>query len=78
MVGTSGQAARRCGAITASGLSAPLATCGSTTSLLITSSSTTPPRPSVSAWLLPRYGTCSILVPVCAVSADMPMWATVP
>lgn len=54
MVGTSGQAARRSGAITASGLSAPLATCGSTTSVLTTSSSTTPPRPSVSAWLLPR------------------------
>ena len=68
MVGSSGAAAERLALVTASARSLPPRTCGMAEAMLPNIRLTCPASKSVSAGLLPLYGTCTMRVPVMALN----------
>ena len=70
MVGKSGNSAERAAPVVPITRSVPAAICGVTTSAGENIMSMRPPRRSVTAGPVPRYGTCSMSMPaICANSA---------
>jgi len=73
-VGTLGSAATRLGAATASARSLPDCTCGSDDGMLSNRISTWPASTSFSAGPAPRYGMCTMKVPLVALNSSPIMW----
>src|SRR5688572_559324 len=78
MVGRSGTAAERTALVTASAFSLPALMCGSALGRLSNIRSQFPPIRSINAGPEPRYGRCSMKVPVIDLNNSADRWIEVP